>query len=59
MLAPSLDDQQRERLAQYFRELTGKEIQMTTNVDESIVAGLVVRVGDRLMDGSARTKLGT
>ncbi len=55
--AVPLDDQQRERLAQYLQDLTGKEIQLTTNVDESIVAGLVVRVGDRLMDGSARTKL--
>ncbi len=55
--AVPLDDQQRERLGQYLQELTGKEIQLTTNVDESIVAGLVVRVGDRLMDGSARTKL--
>ena len=35
----------------------GKEIELTATVDPSIVAGLLARVGDRLIDGSARTKL--
>ena len=55
--AVPLGDEQRERLAQSLQELIGKEIQLTANVDPSIVAGLVVRVGDRLIDGSARTRL--
>ena len=55
--AVPLGDEQRERLAQSLRELMGKEIELTASVDPNIVAGLVVRVGDRLIDGSARTKL--
>ena len=55
--AVPLADEQRERLAQSLRELMDKEIELTASVDPDIVAGLVVRVGDRLIDGSARTKL--
>ena len=55
--AVPLEQGQRDRLAQYLRDLTGKEIELTTSVDPSIVAGLIARVGDRLMDGSARTRL--
>lgn len=55
--AVPLEDEQRERLAGYLRELMGKEIELTASVDPGIVAGMVARVGDRLIDGSARTKL--
>ena len=55
--AVPLGDEQRERLAGYLRELMGKEIELTASVDPEIVAGMVARVGDRLIDGSARTKL--
>ena len=55
--AVPLDAGHRESLARYLGELVGKEIELTTAVDTSIVAGLVARVGDRLIDGSARTRL--
>jgi F-type H+-transporting ATPase subunit delta len=47
----------RRRLVQYLEGLVGKEIELTTAVDPTILAGLVARVGDRLIDGSARTRL--
>jgi len=46
-----------ERLTRYLGEIIGKDIELTTVVDASVVAGLVARVGDRLIDGSARTRL--
>ena len=55
--AVPLEDAQRERLSAYLRELIGREIELTVSVDPDIVAGMVARVGDRLIDGSARTKL--
>ena len=55
--AVPLEAGQRDRLAGYLGGLVGKEIELTAAVDESILAGLVARVGDRLIDGSARTKL--
>jgi F-type H+-transporting ATPase subunit delta len=55
--AVPLEAGHRDRLAKYLGELVGKEIELTTAVDASIVGGLVARVGDRLIDGSIRTKL--
>jgi F-type H+-transporting ATPase subunit delta len=55
--AVPLEAGHRDRLARYLGELVGKEIELTATVDASIVAGLVARVGDRLIDGSARTRL--
>jgi F-type H+-transporting ATPase subunit delta len=38
-------------------EITGREVVVETLVDESILGGLVVRIGDRLIDGSTQSKL--
>ena len=46
-----------ERLAGYLGELVGKDVDVTTAVDPAILGGLVARVGDRLIDGSVRTRL--
>ena len=38
-------------------DLIGREVVVTPRVDEEILGGLVVQIGDRLMDGSARARL--
>ena len=43
----------RERLA----HLTGHTVELTTDVDADLLGGVVVRVGDRLIDGSVRGRL--
>ena len=54
---PMSDDEQRT-LAARLRELTGKqEVQVEAHEAPEILGGLVVRIGDRLIDGSAKTKL--
>jgi F-type H+-transporting ATPase subunit delta len=53
---PLSDDEERD-VAQRLRELTGKEIVLERRVDPEILGGLVARVGDRLVDGSTRTRL--
>jgi F-type H+-transporting ATPase subunit delta len=40
-----------------LEELTGGRIDLETAVDPSLLGGLVVRVGDRLIDGSVRGRL--
>jgi len=35
----------------------GKRVQATTSVDPTLVGGIVLRVGDQLVDGSVRTRL--
>jgi F-type H+-transporting ATPase subunit delta len=51
----STDD--RRTVEQKLREITGGEVILDTQVDESILGGLVVRIGDRLIDGSTRSRL--
>lgn len=43
----------RERLS----EMTGGQVVVKTQVDETILGGLVVRIADRLIDGSTRGRL--
>jgi len=40
-----------------LRQMVGKEIQITTQVDPEIIGGIVVRIGDMLLDGSVLTQL--
>jgi F-type H+-transporting ATPase subunit delta len=40
-----------------LEQSTGGRISLDTQVDPSLLGGLVVRVGDRLMDGSVRGRL--
>jgi F-type H+-transporting ATPase subunit delta len=40
-----------------LEELTGGKIVLETAVDPSLLGGVVVRVGDRLLDGSVRGRL--
>jgi F-type H+-transporting ATPase subunit delta len=37
--------------------LTGKDVVVTTEVDEDIIGGIVIQIGDQLLDGSTRTHL--
>ena len=55
--AVPLQDQERERIVGFLTSLTGKDVVLNSRVDPSILGGLVMRVGDRLIDGSTRSKL--
>ena len=37
--------------------LTGGHVELTANVDSSLLGGVIVRLGDRLIDGSVRGRL--
>jgi F-type H+-transporting ATPase subunit delta len=55
--AVPLPDDQRERLLYELRQKYNKEPILTTRVDPSLLGGLVVRVGDWLLDSSVRARL--
>jgi F-type H+-transporting ATPase subunit delta len=55
--AVPLDGGQRARIAEELGRLIEKRVVSTERVDPAILGGLVARVGDRLIDGSARTRL--
>ena len=57
MSAVPLSDEQQGKVANMLKEMVGKEIALTVRVDPQILGGIVARVGDRVIDGSTRTKL--
>lgn len=40
-----------------LEKMTGKTIRLTSKVDQSIIGGLVVRIGDKIIDGSVTKRL--
>lgn len=55
--AVAMDDARREQIARRLAEGTGKQVEVEARVDPSILGGLVVRIGDQMLDGSTRTRL--
>ncbi|GHO88994.1 ATP synthase F1 subunit delta [Dictyobacter formicarum] len=55
--AAQLDDAQKAIVKKALEHKTGKSIIMQTRVDPSILGGVVARVGDEMIDGSARNRL--
>lgn len=52
-----LDDTQRGAVIDRLHELTGDDIEINEIVDESLIGGITVRIGDRLYDASVRSRL--
>lgn len=55
--AVELSDEQLASIRDQLAELTGKDVIMTTDVDESLIGGVVARVGSTIYDGSVRNHL--
>lgn len=55
--AVPIDASQQETIERQIAAAIGKKIRLTTRVDPALVGGLVIRVGDQLIDGSVRAKL--
>jgi F-type H+-transporting ATPase subunit delta len=52
-----LDDAQRGSVEDRLAELTGEKVEMNEVVDEALIGGIAVRIGDRLYDASVRNRL--
>ena len=52
-----LDDEDKLRLAQRLTSLVGKPVVLKAKVDSGLIGGITIRVGDKLIDGSIRSKL--
>jgi F-type H+-transporting ATPase subunit delta len=46
-----------EKLAEELKGMTGKRVVLDRRHDPELLAGLIIRIGDQVIDGSARTKL--
>ena len=56
--AIALDESQTSRLKAKLDAQTGKDVRLAVTIDPSLLGGLVVRVGDTILDGSVRGYLG-
>lgn len=52
-----LDEQQQQKLTQAIGAKLGREVKMTSQVDKSILGGVVIRSADLVIDGSVRARL--
>lgn len=57
--AEPLSGQQIEDLKAALKSSLGRDVALSTRVDSSILGGLIVKVGSRMMDNSLKTKLQT
>jgi F-type H+-transporting ATPase subunit delta len=55
--AVQLEPTELERVTRFVADLVRKEVVVSTNVDDSILGGVVIQIGDRLLDGSTRARL--
>ena len=56
-VAEKLNDKNLDALKTALKSVTGKDITLNVRVDPSIIGGLVVKLGSRMVDSSLRTKL--
>ena len=56
-VAEALSDKNLDALKAALKSVTGKDVTLNTKVDPSIIGGLVVKLGSRMVDSSLRTKL--
>ena len=56
-VAEELNDARMNDIRAALREVTGKDVQIDINVDPSIIGGLKVKLGSRMVDASLRSKL--
>ena len=56
-VAETLNDKNLGALKTALKSVTGKDVALNVTVDPSIIGGLVVKLGSRMVDSSLRTKL--
>jgi len=52
-----VDEKETKRFADYLGTVVGKQVVLRLAVDPSLIGGVIVKVGGKLLDGSTRYKL--
>lgn len=55
--AYDLSDAQKQKVVAALKVKMGREIKLSCEVDRELLGGIVIRAGDKVIDGSARTRL--
>jgi len=56
-VAEALSDKNLDALKTALKSVTGKDVALNVKIDSSIIGGLIVKLGSRMVDSSLRTKL--
>lgn len=52
-----LDDSLRSEVIKIVKEISGKEVELSEKVDEALIGGFLIRVGDKQIDETIQSKL--
>jgi F-type H+-transporting ATPase subunit delta len=55
--AIELDEGLAEEIGERIQEQTGRKVELSSNVDPDVLGGLMVRVGNMVLDGTVRNRL--
>ena len=55
--AVPLESSETDRITTFVSGMVRADVVLTTRVDDSILGGLVIQIGDRLLDGSTKARL--
>jgi F-type H+-transporting ATPase subunit delta len=55
--AVALSKEQEKGIADSLKERLGRDVRITTEIDETLIGGAVIRAGDVVIDGSLRARL--
>ena len=53
----ALNDEQQKKIAAALKARLGTEVKLSCTVDKTLLGGIVIRMGDKVIDGSANTRL--
>ena len=53
-----LSDKQQENIISSLKKRLGRDIKLVCKLNNDLLGGVVIRTGDQVIDGSARTRLG-
>ena len=52
-----LDEAQKQKISAAMKKRMGRDIRLNCKTDRELLGGIIIRAGDKVIDGSARTKL--
>ncbi|MFT4607811.1 MAG: F-type H+-transporting ATPase subunit delta [Gammaproteobacteria bacterium] len=56
--AQAMTKKQKDEIAKSLAKKLGKEVSITSEIDETLIAGAIIRAGDLVIDGSVLARLG-
>jgi len=54
--AIEIDEETKNRVKEKLQSVFNKTIEIETHIDKKIIAGMIVKIGDKIIDGSIKTK---